>query len=274
MRTSSRVLSVFAVVCLLLLAACGSTPTDSPTNNPDSPPEGLEEGIEVELEAVNRKYVRFVYFIEKGQRFERREYVAIYRAALDLQRYWYEQFGGTFFLTSHVVDVVYADHNPAWYINTADGIHSDRRWHRLGNVKNEVYRKLGVSNFDPNVRVVSFPTTRADGRVGGNFGGAWMDGDDLWALYGWSNGLSYPYDETTWGAANPLAHLAHEFGHVFGLDHTGPREDIMQSGFYTRTPGYAGLTYFSNSNRAQVKRNPANRGFLDAKPRQAVVVPR
>ena len=61
MRTSSRVLSVFAIACLLLLAACGGdTPTDNATNNPESPLEGLEEGIEVELEAVNRKYIRFV----------------------------------------------------------------------------------------------------------------------------------------------------------------------------------------------------------------------
>ena len=82
------------------------------------------------------------------------------------------------------VDVIMTDHDADWYLTTADGIHSDSRWYRLGNVKKEVYDKLGIQDFDSNHRVVNYPTSRHDGRVGGNFGGPCSQWDPVFDVAG------------------------------------------------------------------------------------------
>jgi hypothetical protein len=114
-------------------------------------------------------------------------------------------------------------------VNTPDGIHGDPRWYRLGNIKTEVQAAFGVVDFDPDVRLSVYPVARFDGRVGANFGGAWMDGDDLSCIA--DNGETYPYDDLN--PAHCLGHVVHELGHVFGLAHTGPNDDCMRWGFTT-----------------------------------------
>lgn len=217
--------------------------------------------------AVNQSVVRFVYFIEQGQPFEQATFEALRQHAFAMQLYWYEQFGGTFYLYDQVVDVIYAEHAPDWYLNTPDNIHNDPRWYRLGNVKSEVYQKLAIENFDSQTRVISYPTTRHDGRVGANFGGAWMDGDDLSCLLGANSGYNFPYDEQ--GPAHCMGHVAHEFGHVFGLDHTGLDTDCMRYGFYINSNN-GELCDFGEDNRNIVQNNSNNAAFLRAEPGQVV----
>jgi len=217
-----------------------------------SPPSGCKGG----------KVVHFVYFVEADQTYSESQRADVEKQAFAFQRYWFEQLGATFHLNEPVVDVIRADHPASWYLTNPDGIHGDERWYRLGNVKNEVYRKLEISNFDANHRVVNYPTTRHDGRVGGNFGGAWMDGDDLTCIA--TNGVNYPYDDRN--SAHCLGHVAHEFGHVLGLDHEGPQTDCMLYGFYA-PPGGAMCT-FSPANVAKIKADPDNAGWLNAMPGQ------
>jgi hypothetical protein len=208
------------------------------------------------------KVVHFVYFVEADQTQSDAHRNDLEKQAFAFQEYWFEQLGVTFYLNEPVVDVIEADHPAAWYLTNPDGIHDDERWYRLGNIKNEVYRKLGIRNFDPNHRVVNYPTTRNDGRVGGNFGGAWMDGDDLACIA--TGGVNYPYDDGN--SAHCLGHVAHEFGHVLGLDHEGPMDDCMQFGFYA-APGDPMCT-FSSANVAKIKADPDNEGWLNAMPGQ------
>lgn len=210
------------------------------------------------------KVVHFVYFVEGDQTFNQSQRDNIEKQAFAFQRYFFEQLGVTFYLNEPVVDVIEADHPASWYLTNPDGIHSDERWYRLGNIKNEVYRKLGIRNFDPNHRVVNYPTTRHDGRVGGNFGGAWMDGDDLTCM-ATPNGVNYPYDERN--SAHCLGHVAHEFGHVLGLGHEGPMTDCMQYGFYTSSTNGAMCT-FAPANVAKIKAAADNAGWLNAMPGQ------
>lgn len=208
----------------------------------------------------NGKVVHFVYFVEADQAFDEGQRNDVEKQAFAFQSYWFEQLGVTFYLNEPVVDVIEGDQPASWYLSNPDGIHSDERWYRLGNVKNEVYRKLGISNFDTSHRVVNYPTTRHDGRVGGNFGGAWMDGDDLTCIA--TNGVNYPYDDGN--SAHCMGHVAHEFGHVLGLDHEGPQDDCMQFGFYV-SPGGA-MCEFSAANVAKIKADPDNAGWLEAMP--------
>jgi hypothetical protein len=100
----------------------------------------------------------------------------------------------------------------------------------LGNMKKEVYATLGINDFDPYHRVVNFPIGRYQGRVAANFGGAWMDGDDLTCIV--DGGFTF---EFSCDPMHCLGTLLHEFGHVLGLEHTGPEEDCMFVGFSQTT---------------------------------------
>jgi len=207
------------------------------------------------------KVVHFVYFVEADQQYSEAQRDDIERHAFVFQQSWYEQLGVTFYLNDPVVEVIEADHESTWYVETPDDIHTDSRWYRLGNIKKEVYQKLDVRDFDPNHRVVNYPTTRFDGRVGGNFGGIWMDGDDLTCIA--DDGPTYPYDDGS--PAHCLGHPAHEFGHVLGLDHEGPENDCMQYGFYYSSNARQ-MCDFSEANVQKILDNPSNEGWFQAMP--------
>src|SRR5690606_9231252 len=140
------------------------------------------------------------------------------------------QLGVTFYLNQPIVDVIEADHEATWYIDTDNG--NDPRWYRLYNVSEEVRSKLGIRTNDPNHRVVTYPIHNQNGMVGASGGGAWMDGDDLSCM---PDGVNYPYDDGT--AAHCMGHVAHEFGHVLSLGHDGPSTDCMVYGFYNNSGG-------------------------------------
>ena len=243
------------------------TTVDPTTSEPttDAPSPDLPDATDGAPSCARRPSVQFVYFVEADAAFDPDARDRIEAFALDFQQYWYEQLGATFLLGDPIVEVIDAEHDALWYVETPDGIHDDARWFRLGNIKTEVYAALGLVDFDPSRRVVNYPTTRHDGRVGANFGGAWMDGDDLDCMAA-QGGVTYPFDEQ--GPAHCMGHVAHEFGHVLGLDHTGPEEDCMQVGFYNTVNG-DGMCSFSEENVAAILADPDNAGWLDALPGEA-----
>ncbi len=261
---------------LLFYSACGALKVPEQDKNgaeteenaePSSAVEPAEERVEVPPAEVplctESKVVHFVYFVEADELFSQLQHDDIEAQALAFQSYWFDQLGVTFFLNDPIVDVVMAEHEAQWYVETDDGIHGDPRWYRLGNVMTEVYSKLGLEWFDTQHRVVNYPTTQHDGRVGANFGGAWMDGDDLSCLEGEAYGVNWPYPDGE--SAHCMGHVAHEFGHVLGLDHQGPEEDCMQYGFYNSVGG-TGMCDFSADNVAQILADSDNEGWLDAQP--------
>jgi hypothetical protein len=240
----------------------GSAAVDAGGTGGSSDDGGMSDGaIDMPPDCEGGKVVHFVYFVEADESFSEEQRADVERQAFAFQQFWYEQLGVTFYLNYPVVDVIEAEHEAAFYLTTPDGIHGDDdRWYRLGNVKKEVYGKLGIDDFDDDHRSVNYPTTRHDGRVGGNFGGAWMDGDDLACIR--DNGFNYPYDDGN--AAHCTGHVAHEFGHVLGLDHEGPNDDCMQFGFYTDDPN--DLCGFSEANVAKILADPDNEGWFEAMP--------
>ena len=223
---------------------------------------GIGDGIETDAACVGEPVVHFVYFVESDEIYSELERSNIEDMAFAFQQYWYEQLGVTFYLNDPVVDVIDAEHDALWYVDTPDGIHDDSRWYRLGNISTEVFDKLGSSHFDSHHRIVNYPIARYDGRVGVNFGGAWMDGDDMTCM-ATPGGNTYPYDED--GPAHCMGHVAHEFGHVLGLGHTGPDDDCMQFGFYNSAGG-DGICSFSEENVSQILADPGNTGWLKAVP--------
>ncbi|MEL6980973.1 MAG: hypothetical protein AAFO29_00970 [Actinomycetota bacterium] len=231
-------------------AAAGSSTTgDEPTTSGSDP---TSDPAPDDADVGSAKVVRFVYFVEAGEPMRDEVRQAIERQAVELQRYWYQQFGGTFQLDDPVVTVVDGDNDAAWYDVTPDGIHADPRWYRLGNISTEVRSKLGTVD----ARFVTYPaTTVAEPRVGVNFGGAWMDGDDALCILGETPSFPYPDGND----AHCLGHVAHELGHVYGLPHVGPPEDCMQFGFYDAEI----MCRFSAANREAVRNDPTNVGWLD-----------
>ncbi|MCP3989190.1 MAG: hypothetical protein GY724_08955 [Actinomycetia bacterium] len=203
--------------------------------------------------------LRFVYFIEADESTDPEAIALIDQQAVELQQFWYDQFGGTFHLPVGGVDVVYGQHPAQWYDEEPNG--DDPRWYRLMNIRAEVRAGLGLQPGD-DVRMVAYPSARIDGRVGANrYGGAWMDGDDLTCVSGEVETIPYSLDYP----ASCLATVAHELGHVYGLGHLGEDADCMQFGFYTYVIGNDRCS-FSAENREMVVSDPNNSGWLDAKP--------
>jgi hypothetical protein len=203
--------------------------------------------------------LRLVYFVESDQEADPEAVALIERQAAGLQQFWYDQFGGTFYLPASGVDIVYGEHPAQWYDEEPNG--DDARWYRLMNVRAEVRASLGILPGD-DVRILTYPSARIDGRVGANrYGGAWMDGDDLACITGQVETIPYSLDYP----ASCLATVAHELGHVYGLGHLGEEEDCMQFGFYQYVSGDQ-LCSFSAENRSLVTADPHNQGWLDAEP--------
>lgn len=224
---------------------------DGPFTPPEPQPAGPKTGAEI---------LHIVYFIEQDQDFDPDSLALIAEQADRLQQFWYDQFDGTFYLSASGVEVVYGDHDAAWYDSTVNG--DDPRWYRLMNLRSEIGAKLNLDPADHSVRIVAYPSGRIDGRVAANrYGGAWMDGDDIGCIDG--RVTSTPY--TLNYPANCLATVAHELGHIYGLGHQGEERDCMQYGFYQHVVGKK-LCEFSEANRSQVIGDSNNQGWLSAKP--------
>ena len=243
------------------LASPITAQTPGPDALPPEPPPQLGPGSASGAAnlAAGTPVLRFVLFVEADEEYDPDSIALIGQQALALQHFWYDQFGGTF-VVGREVTVIYGDHPARWYDDTAIG--DDPRWYRLTNIRDEVRAKLGIDPDDPGSRFVVYPSARIDGRVGANrYAGAVMDGDDIACVSGAVATTPYSADYP----ANCLATVAHELGHVFGLTHAGPDEDCMQFGFYQYV-SQAALCQFSADNRSLVINDPANAGWLDARP--------
>ena len=147
---------------------------------------------------AQQKRVLGVYFVESNRSFRRREFDAILTQLRLVQREYLRNFGGTFELADPPVRTVMGDHTSSWYVNTVpapfEGNFDDTRWYRLDNMRAEIVRKLGL---DGNTRIINYPTTTVNGRVGAYVStdrvrGGYMDYDDLLCVLG--EAVSKPFD--------------------------------------------------------------------------------
>ncbi len=197
----------------------------------------------------DKKAVRFIYFIEKGERYDQKDYDAIKKQAYSLQKYWNDQFGGTFYLTEHVVDVVLGDHDADWYVGDTS---IDYRWTRYYRIRSEVREKI-----ENHAKIIVYPKAIRDGYVGANPDSAILDGDNIACIYNRDG------KNTTSTGAHCLGHVAHEFGHSYGLGHVGEtKHDCMRYGLYDKDK----VCSFGQENRTTVVNKASNIGWLDASP--------
>ncbi len=240
-----------------VLASPDALPPEAPPALDPSGPSAVASGPSGQPNGA--PVLRFVYFVEADEEYDPESIGLISQQSLALQHFWYDQFGGTF-VAARDVTVIYGDHPATWYDTNPVG--DDPRWYRLTNIRDEVRVKLGIDPEDPAARFVVYPNARIDGRVGANrYAGAVMDGDDIACISGSVDTTPYSADYP----ANCLATVAHELGHVFGLTHAGPDDDCMQFGFYQYV-NQVSLCQFSAENRSLVINDPANTGWLAAKP--------
>ena len=205
--------------------------------------------------------MRFIYFVESDQTYDPAAGASIEDLATRLQLVWIDEFDGTFRLRSPVVEVMNGDHPAAWYRDTPHATEAPDYW-RLGNMSDEVHDKLGLAPIPRRTRFVVYPAAVLQTPVAANYGGAFMDGDDAIC----AGGVTIPFvDPGT--PADCLALLAHEVGHLYDLDHTGPEEDCMQLGAYTDTGG-SGMCEFFLDNVNELTFKPPQRGLAPRRTRR------
>lgn len=143
----------------------------------------------------------------------RDEYVAAIRnAALDVQRWYWEQLqdGTTFRLANPVVQVCQTARPEWWYAQNQAG-DNQAVWFWL-NTLNDGYAASGVNPNDQTIASVFYiDAAHAPGQIGGAGlqGRAVLHRGDLLGLTGQGDR----------GVCRWVGGLAHELGHVFGLDH-------------------------------------------------------
>ena len=210
----------------------------------------------IQAQEPTKKAVRFIYFVEKDQTYTQADFEALKQQAFALQKYWNDQFGGTFYLTKQVVDVVMGDHDADWYVG------DKQRWTRYYALRAEVNRKIDGASSS---RTITFPKATRNGYVGANWDGARMDGDDIACI----TGRDDKNTTITYGTsqAHCLGHLAHEFGHTYGLSHVGTSySDCMRGGIYSLDK----VCDFGEENRLAIIGKNSNNGWLDASPSETV----
>lgn len=139
-----------------------------------------------------------VYFVESDKRPNLQQQKAVLTQLLRIQKAFLENFGSTFELADPPVTMIRGNHSSRYYTNTrtppGNGNTNDPRWYWLDNMREEIVRKLRLR---ADVRIVNYPTTKMDGRVGAFLNlpvgqGAYMDFDDLTCVYGGGESTPFP----------------------------------------------------------------------------------
>ncbi len=196
--------------------------------------------------AVSTKTVRFVYFIPSGASYNQAAFDAIREAALTVQAWYAEHLNGRLLRYNNpIVEVMYGERTTSWYETTVN--EGNPAYYTLENTWDEVARRLGIGDFNPDYKTVIY--TSAAGSGAANYNGTVLPKADLEGIMGIGNGDGL-------GIRRWWLGLAHELGHTFGLPDTQDANSIMGSGGFFKWPNSTLTTSETNS--------MLNSGFLNS----------
>ncbi len=199
---------------VLCIGACSVT-------GPVAPDQGEVRSDQIDPTPLDQS-VRFVWFVPTDVTYHEATVTAIERAAYNTQS-WYRALtdGTTFrFDQDFPVEVVFGDHDRAWYENRAnpygwDPIRNANYW-----IDMEVKRKLALTDGSPAYKVAIYMS--AEGGGGASVGRLVIPQHDV-------DGIQEGVQNVNrfWGG------LAHELGHIFDLpDANGDDGTIMSGALY------------------------------------------
>lgn len=164
---------------------------------------------------MNPPTVCFYYLVPAGQALRNDYLTAVTSAVLDVQRWYWQQLqdGTSFRISNPVVQVIQTARPDWWYAENQAG--DQRTYWFWQNTLQDGYTRSGIHPDDQTVSAVFYvDASHAPGQIGG--AGlqrrAVLHRGDLEGLIGQGDR----------GICRWVGGLAHELGHVFGLDHPQP----------------------------------------------------
>jgi hypothetical protein len=202
-------------------------PTTPPTTGPPAtPPTGT---------------VRVYWLKPTDVPYDQRYPDGIANVMREAQRYFQQELGKTFRLNNPVVEVVNGEHDTRWYINT--NCTGDRYWCVVGNMHQELMRRLGLQSPDRRWLNVGEISAEDPGQSGGGASLGWvvLSGHDADGAAGINGNMNRWYGG-----------MVHELGHAFGLpDSTSTDGTPMSASFYNYPN-----THFSQAQKNQMLNGP------------------
>jgi hypothetical protein len=141
------------------------------------------------------------------------------------QRFYKQQLGKTFTLSSAVVEVVNGQHDTNWYINNNCDPNGDRYGCVIFNMQGELQQRFGLNAPDSRWLMVAEVSAEEVGKSGGGGQPGWvlLSGHDADGAAGKSEAM------TRWYGG-----MVHELGHAFGLpDASSTDGTCMSASFYS-----------------------------------------
>jgi predicted Zn-dependent protease len=157
--------------------------------------------------------------------------------AMRTVQHWYKENldGYELRLNSPLVEVINGDHDRNWYNEhrPADYGFAAPTFYTIENVREEVKRKTGITDYDPRYKTIIY--INAEGGGAANYGMAFLGQNDVDGLLGkYRNDSDRQAGMKRWWQG-----LAHELGHTFGFPDYDNDTSIM---------GRVGFFKFPNSN--------------------------
>ena len=229
------------------VACTGSTtPTTVPTTTPATTPATTSPTPAPSGSAAVGT-VRVFWLKPTDVAYDQRYPDGIANVMREAQRYYKQELGKTFTLNNTVVEVVNGEHDRNWYITTnCSG--SDHYWCVVGNMHQELMRRLNINNPDSRWLCVGEISAEEPNQSGGGASVGWvtLSGHDADG----AAGVNGPMNRWYGG-------MVHELGHAFGLpDSTSTDGTPMSASFYNYPD-----THFSQAQKNSIMSGPYG-GFL------------
>jgi len=208
------------------------SPTASPSVTPSQPSGGTPP----------QRTIRVYWLKPTDVAYDQRYPDGIANVMREAQRYYKQELGKTFTLNNTVVEVVNGEHDRNWYITTnCSG--SDHYWCVVGNMHQELMRRLNINNPDSRWLCVGEISAEEPNQSGGGASVGWvtLSGHDADG----AAGVNGPMNRWYGG-------MVHELGHAFGLpDSTSTDGTPMSASFYSYPN-----THFSQAQKNGILNGP------------------